>query len=92
MTGKRQSNETVRHARRSGTDLGQREAKLEKASKEKLRHMEGGDAAETVPQQSVSEADLGQEEAALKKASEEELRHMEDRTAAESARKQKTKP
>ena len=51
MTGKRQSNENVRRARRSDTDLGQREAKLEKASEEKLRHMEGGDVAEFVRQQ-----------------------------------------
>ena len=45
MTGKRQSNDNVRQARRSAADLGQKEAKMEKASEEELRHMEGGDAA-----------------------------------------------
>jgi hypothetical protein len=43
MAGKRQSNENVRQARRSA-DLGQKKAKLEKASKEELKHMERGAA------------------------------------------------
>jgi CBS domain-containing protein len=51
MTGKRQSNDNVRKARRSEADLGQKEAKLEKASEEELRHMEGGDAAESARRQ-----------------------------------------
>jgi hypothetical protein len=42
MTGKPPSN--IRQARRSEADLGQKEAGLEKASEEELRHMEGGDA------------------------------------------------
>jgi len=33
---------------RSEADLGQKEAKLEEASEEELRHMEGGKAAEAV--------------------------------------------
>jgi CBS domain-containing protein len=52
MTGKRHDN--VRQARRSEADLGQKEAKLEKASEEELRHMEGGDAAESARQQGRS--------------------------------------
>src|SRR5712691_2030943 len=51
MTGKRQSNDNVRQTRRSQADLGQKEARLEKASEEELRHMEGGDAAESARQQ-----------------------------------------
>ena len=51
MTGKRQSNDKVRQARRSEADLGQKEAKMEKASEEELRHMEGGDAARSAPLQ-----------------------------------------
>jgi CBS domain-containing protein len=52
MTGKRHDN--VRQARRSEADLGQKEAKLEKASEEELRHMEGGDAAESARQEGRS--------------------------------------
>jgi CBS domain-containing protein len=51
MTGKRQSNDNVRPGRRSEADLGQKKAKLEKASKEELRHMGGGDAAKSEGQQ-----------------------------------------
>jgi CBS domain-containing protein len=51
MTGKRQSNDKVRQARRSKADLGQEEAKMEKASEEELRHMEGGDVAESARRQ-----------------------------------------
>jgi CBS domain-containing protein len=51
MTGKRQSNDNVRQSRRSEADLGQKEAKLEKVSKEELGHMEGGDAAESARQE-----------------------------------------
>jgi len=36
----------VQRAGRSGGDLGQKEAELEKTSEEQLRHMEGGKAAE----------------------------------------------
>jgi hypothetical protein len=42
MAGKRK----VQRAGRSEGDLGQKEAELEKASEEQLRHMEGGKAAE----------------------------------------------
>src|SRR5712691_3518721 len=51
MTGKRQSNDNVRPGRRSEADLGQKKAKLEKATKEELRHMGGGDAAKSERQQ-----------------------------------------
>ena len=51
MTGKRQSNDKVRQARRSEADLGQKEAKMEKASEEELRHMEGGYATQSAPLQ-----------------------------------------
>jgi hypothetical protein len=73
MAGKRQSNENVRQARRSA-DLGQKKAKLEKASKEDLKHMERG-AAKFAPRE-AKEADLGQKEARLEKASKKELEHM----------------
>jgi len=73
MAGKRQSNENVRQARRSA-DLGQKKAKLEKASKKELKHMERG-AAKFAPRE-AKEADLGQKEARLEKASKEELEHM----------------
>ena len=49
MTGKPPSN--IRQARRSEADLGQKEAGLEKASEEELRHMEGGDALVSARQQ-----------------------------------------
>jgi hypothetical protein len=87
MTGKRQSNDNVRHARHSKPDLGQKEAKLEKASEEELRHMDGETAKS---QQRAGDPDLGQKEAAQEKASEKELRHMEGGTAAESARTAKS--
>jgi hypothetical protein len=90
MTGKRQSNDNVRQARRSKADLGQKEAQVEKASEE-LRHMEGGDAVESARQRKAKEADLGQEEAGLEKASKEELRHMEGGDAVESSPQQKAK-
>jgi len=83
MAGKRQSNENVRRARRSA-DLGQKKAKLEKASKEDLKHMERG-AAKFAPRE-AKEADLGQKEARLEKASKEELEHMGGSGAAASAR------
>jgi hypothetical protein len=73
MAGKRQSNENVRQARRSA-DLSQKKAKLEKASKEDLKHMERG-AAKFAPRE-AKEADLGQKEARLQKASKKELEHM----------------
>jgi CBS domain-containing protein len=41
----------VRRARRSEADLGQKEASLEKASKEEMRHMGGGDAAASARRQ-----------------------------------------
>jgi len=82
MAGKRQSNENVRRARRSA-DLGQKKAKLEKASKEELKHMERG-AAKFAPRE-AKEADLGQKEARLEKASKEELEHMGGSGAAASA-------
>jgi hypothetical protein len=47
----RQSNDNVRQARRSKAYLGQKEAEVEKTSEEQLRHMEGGDAVESSPQQ-----------------------------------------
>jgi CBS domain-containing protein len=83
MAGKRQSNENVRQARWSA-DLGQKKAKLEKASKEDLKHMERG-AAKFAPRE-AKEADLGQKEARLEKASKEELEHMGGSGAAASAR------
>jgi hypothetical protein len=69
MTGKRQSNDNVRQARRSKADLGQKEAELEKASEKELRHMEGGEAAKSAPQRKAKQADLRQKEAELEKAS-----------------------
>src|SRR5262249_60815403 len=81
MAGKRQS-KNVRRARRSA-DLGQKKAKLEKASKEELNHMERG-AAKFAPRE-AKEADLGQKEARLEKASKEELEHMGGGGAAASA-------
>jgi CBS domain-containing protein len=54
MTGKRKSNDNVRQARRSQADLGQEEAKLEKAGKEEMRHMGGGEAAASARQQGRS--------------------------------------
>jgi hypothetical protein len=89
MTGTRQSNDNVRQARRSKADLGQKEAEVEKASEEQLRHMEGGD--ESARQRKAKEADLGQEEAGLEKASKEELRRMEGGDAVESSPQQKAK-
>ncbi len=80
MTGKRQSNDNVRQARRSDADLGQEKAEVERASKEELRHMEGGDPDESARQRKAKEADLGQVEARLERASKEELRHMESDT------------
>ena len=56
MTGKRQSNDNVRQARRSEPDLGQKEAERETKSAEELRHMEGGDVAESAGQQRRSPA------------------------------------
>jgi hypothetical protein len=41
MTGKQQSDEDVAHVGRSEPNLGQKEAKLEKASEAQLRHIEG---------------------------------------------------
>ena len=70
MAGKRQSNENVRQARRSA-DLGQKKAKLEKASKKDLKHMERG-ATKFAPRE-AKEVDLGQKEARLQKASKKEL-------------------
>jgi hypothetical protein len=69
---------------RSEADLGQKEANVEKASEEELRHMEGTKAAEPKVR-GRSEADLGQKEAKSERASEEELRHMEGGKAAEAA-------
>jgi CBS domain-containing protein len=54
MTGKRKSNDNVRQARRSQADLGQEEAKLEKAGKEEMRHMGGSEAAASARQQGRS--------------------------------------
>jgi CBS domain-containing protein len=54
MTGKRKSNDNVRQARRSEADLGQKEAKLEKASEEELRHMGDSDAAASARRQGRS--------------------------------------
>jgi CBS domain-containing protein len=54
MTGKRKSNDNVRQARRSEADLGQKAAKLEKASEEELRHMGGSDAAASARRQGRS--------------------------------------
>ena len=85
MAGKRQPNENVRQARRSA-ELGQKKAKLEKASKEELKHMERG-AAKSAPRK-AKEADLGQKEARLEKASKEELEHMGGSGAAAPARRQ----
>jgi hypothetical protein len=73
MAGKRQSNENVRQPRRLA-ELGQKKAKLEKAIKEELKHMERS-AAKSAPRK-AKEADLGQKEARLEKASKEELEHM----------------
>jgi CBS domain-containing protein len=85
MAGKRQPNENVRQARRSA-ELGQKKAKLEKASKEELKHMERS-AAKSAPRK-AKEADLGQKEARLEKASKEELEHMGGSGAAAPARRQ----
>jgi hypothetical protein len=58
MTGKRKSAGNVGRAGRSGADLGQKEARLEKtqaeletASEAQLSHMEGGKAAKAARQQ-----------------------------------------
>ena len=91
MTGKRQSNDNVRQARRSEADLGQKEAEVEKASEEQLRHMQGGDAVESARRRKAKEADLGQKEAEVENASEEQLRHMEGGGAGKSAPQQKAK-
>jgi hypothetical protein len=87
MTGRPQSN--IRQARRSGADLGQKEAGLERASEEELRHMEGGGTPESARHRKATEADLGQEKAKQEKASQEELRHMEGGDTLESARQER---
>jgi CBS domain-containing protein len=85
MAGKRQSNENVRKARRSDADLGQKKAKLEKASREELRHMKGG-AAKSAQRRTAREADLGQKEAAMEREGKEELEHMAGGDAASATR------
>jgi CBS domain-containing protein len=85
MAGKRPSS-NVRKARRSAADLGQKKAKLEKASREELGHMEG--AAKSAHRRTAKQADLGQKEAAMERVSKEELEHMAGRDAAASARRQ----
>ncbi len=87
MASKRHSKENVRKARRSA-DLGKEKAKLEKASREELKHMEAS-SAKSAQQRRAKEADLGQKEAALEKASDEELEHMGSSDAAASARQQR---
>lgn len=87
MASKRHSKENVRKARRS-QDLGEEKAKLEKASREELRHMEGS-SAKSAQQRKMKEADLGQKEAALEKASDDELEHMGSSDAAASTRQQR---
>ncbi len=87
MASKRHSKENVRKARRSA-DLGKETAKLEKASREELKHMEAS-SAKSAQQRRAKEADLGQKEAALEKASDEELEHMGSSDAAASARQQR---
>jgi predicted transcriptional regulator len=87
MASKRHSKENVRKARRSA-DLGKEKAKLEKASREELKHMEAS-SAKSAQQRRAKEADLGQKEAALEKASNEELEHMGSSDAAASARQQR---
>ena len=61
MTGKRQSDDKVRHDR-SKADLGQKEAgvekkeaELERLSKEQLKHMGGGKAAKSAQHQKAKE-------------------------------------
>jgi hypothetical protein len=51
MTGKRQANEQVRPAGHGEANLGQKEAKLERASKDQMDHMEGGREARSAQQQ-----------------------------------------
>src|SRR4026208_2454289 len=87
MASKRESSGNVRQAHRSQADLGQKKAKLAKASREELWHMEGRTAAEPTQQRKAKEADLGQMEARLEKTSKEELSHMESGDAAAAARK-----
>jgi CBS domain-containing protein len=86
MASKRRPSSNVRQARRSQADLGQKNAKLEKTSREELRHMEGRSAAKSAQQRKAKEADLGQKEARLEKTSKEELSHMESGDAAAAAR------
>ena len=54
MPRKHHSNDNVRKARRSEADLGQREAKLEKASEEELRHMGDREAAQSAEREGRS--------------------------------------
>jgi CBS domain-containing protein len=86
MASKRRPSGNIRQARRSQADLGQKNAKLEKTSREELRHMEGRSAAKSAQQRKAKEADLGQKEARLEKTSKEELSHMESGDAAAAAR------
>jgi hypothetical protein len=47
MPKKQQSSDKGRRAGRSKANLGQKEAELQKTSKEELRHMGGGEASKT---------------------------------------------
>jgi hypothetical protein len=55
MIDKDKSGERVRETRRSDADLGQKEAELDKASKEELRHMGDSEAAQAVQKQKQKE-------------------------------------
>jgi hypothetical protein len=67
--------EKSNNKRRSGADLGQKEAETEKMSDEKLEHMGRSEKTDTA-RQPKKEADLGQEKAELEKAREKELDHL----------------
>jgi len=47
MSGKSQTEQTIRRERHPEANLGQMEALLEKASKSQMRHMAGGRAAKS---------------------------------------------
>ena len=53
MKSKKKSDQPSRKPVPSGADLGQKEAKLEKASEEELRHMGDAKAAQTARKQKV---------------------------------------
>jgi hypothetical protein len=68
-----QSYEPQRHGAGSTRDLGQKEAQIEKRSKEKLKHMGKSKANRSPASQGAT---LGQKKADRKKASEKKLRQM----------------